>query len=210
MDGVIADTGPYHMKAWQEVFQKRGVNFSEADFRHHFGQRNDTIIRDTMGHGTPQNEIDATAWEKENNFRNIARQRTKPLPGAIKLIKSLAEGGVKLALASSAPIENIRLVFTDLDIDKYFQVIISGRDVAEGKPSPEGFLLAAKKLEVEPENCIVIEDAIAGVSAAKRAGMHCLAVTNTHPRTNLREADFIVDTLEGVSLNDLERLLNLP
>jgi len=207
MDGVIADTAPYHLKAWQQVFRKRGVKFTEEDFRRNFGQRNDTIVRNTLGQGTPQSEIDTITMEKENNFRNGVRQRIKPLPGAISLIKSLAEHGFKVALASSAPIENIRLITTGLGINNYFQPIIAGRDVTEGKPSPQGFLLAAQRLGVEPKKCIVIEDAVAGVSAAKKAGMHCLAVTNTHPRTSLTEADLIVDTLEEVSVNDLERLL---
>ena len=207
MDGVIADTAPYHLKAWQAVFQKRGINFSEADFKRHFGQRNDTIIRDALGQGASQNEIDAIAREKESNFRKTIRQRIKPLPGVITLLKSLAEHGFKLALASSAPIENIQLLMTGLDLNNCFKVIISGRDIAEGKPSPQGFLLAAQKLEVKPENCIVIEDAVAGVTAAKRARMHCVAVTNTHPRTSLMEADLIVDTLEAVGVKDFEELL---
>ena len=207
MDGVIADTAPYHLKAWQQVFRKRGVKFTEEDFRRNFGQRNDTIVRNTLGQGTPQSEIDTITMEKENNFRNGVRQRIKPLPGAISLIKSLAEHRFKVALASSAPIENIRLITTGLGINNYFQSIIAGRDVTEGKPSPQGFLLAARKLGIEPKNCIVIEDAVAGVSAAKKAGMSCLAITNTHPRTSLTEADLIVDTLEEVSVNDLERLL---
>ncbi|MFB0559147.1 MAG: HAD family hydrolase [Dehalococcoidales bacterium] len=208
MDGVIADTAPYHMKAWQEVFQKRGVNFTREDFRHNFGQRNDTIIRNTMGKEVPREEIDTIAREKEAGFRQKIGQNVKPLPGAIKLIESLAEQGVKLALASSAPMENIQLVISGLGISGYFQTIITGRDVTEGKPSPQSFLLAAQRLGIEPRNCIVIEDAIAGVSAAKKAGMRCLAITNTHPRTSLREADLIVDTLEEVGVNDLERLLS--
>ena len=207
MDGVIADTAPYHLNAWQEVFQKRGVNLTKEDFRRNFGQRNDTIIRNTLGKETPQNEIDAIAREKEGNFRRMVRQNIKPLPGAIELIKLLKEHGVKMALASSAPIENIRLLTKGLGINNWFQSIISGRDVTEGKPSPQGFLLAALKLGVEPKNCIVIEDAIAGVTAAKRAGMRCLAITNTHPRQSLAEADLVVDTLEAVTVNDLEALL---
>jgi len=187
MDGVIADTAPYHIKAWQEVLQKRGVNLTEDDFRHSFGQRNDTIIRNALGKEVSQEEIDTIAKEKEASFRQRIRQNLKPFPGAIKLIKSLAEGGFKLALASSAPIENIQLLITGLGINDYFQTIISGRDVAEGKPSPQVFLLAAQRLGIEPKNCLVIEDAVAGVSAAKKAGMRCLAITNTHPRTNLTE-----------------------
>ena len=208
MDGVIADTAPYHLKAWQEVLRKRGINFTEEDFRHCFGQRNDTIIRSALGKEVSQEEIDTIAKEKEAGFRQRIRQNLKPLPGAIKLIKSLAEGGFKLALASSAPIENIQLVIIGLGISDYFHAIITGRDVTEGKPSPQSFLLAAQKLGIEPKNCVVIEDAVAGVSAAKKAGMRCLAITNTHPRTSLTEADLIVDTLEEISVNDLERLLS--
>ena len=208
MDGVIADTAPYHQKAWQGVFQKRGVNFTKEDFRRNFGQRNDTIIRNILGDTISQNETETIIREKESTFRHTVRQNIKPLPGAIKLIKSLTEHKIKIALASSAPIENIQLITKSLGINNYFQSIISGRDVTEGKPSPQGFLLAAKKLGVEPQNCIVIEDAVAGVTAAKRAGMRCLAVTNTHPKQSLAEADLIVDTLEAVSANDLEELIS--
>jgi beta-phosphoglucomutase len=153
--------------------------------------------------------MDAISREKEDDFRNMIRQDIKALPGAIKLIESLVKDKFKLALVSSAPRENIQLLLTGLNIDSYFDAIVCGEDVTEGKPSPQGFLLAAQKLGVEPENCTVIEDAVAGVAAAKRAGMHCLAVTNTHPRTSLKEADLIVDTLETVSVKDLDRLMSL-
>jgi beta-phosphoglucomutase family hydrolase len=209
MDGVIADTALYHFEAWQEVFQKRGVSFTEDDFRRNFGQRNDTIIRNVLGAGLPPSEVDIIAGEKEEYFRQKVRQKIEPLPGAIELIELLKEHFFSMALASSAPIENIWLIIRSLDINNCFHAIVSGREVKEGKPSPQGFLLAAEKLGVAPENCIVVEDAVAGVTAAKRAGMHCLAVTNTHPRVSLKEADLIVDTLEAVSVSDLEGLLNI-
>lgn len=208
MDGVIADTAPYHFNAWRDVFRKRGVDFTETDFKRNFGQRNDTIIRNTLGKDTPQSEIDAITVEKEVNFRSRVKENIRPLPGAIRLMQLLTQHGFKMALASSAPMENIRLITEGLDISRYFQTIVSGRDVAEGKPSPQGFLMAARRLGVEPQECIVIEDAVAGVAAAKRAGMRCLAVTNTHPRTSLAEADLVVDTLEEVDISNLERLLS--
>ena len=206
MDGVIADTAPYHFKAWQDVFRKREVDFTKDDFKRNFGRRNDTIIRDTLGEQISQSEIEAIAREKEETFRKVAGKNIKPLPGAVKLLESLRRRGFKIALASSAPIENIRLVTGGLGIENYFHSIVTGRDVAEGKPSPQGFLLAAQKLGVEPKDCVVIEDAIAGVSACKRAGMHCIAVTNTHPRESLAEADLVVDSLEEVTVDDLEEL----
>ena len=209
MDGVIVDTSSYHFNAWHDAFQKRGVKFTEEDFRRNFGQRNDTIIRNTLGDDVSQSELETISEEKERDFRRGVGQSIKPLPGAIKLLKLLTEHGFKMALASSAPIENIKLLTEGLGINDCFRSIVSGKDVAEGKPSPQGFLLAAQRLGVEPEDCIVIEDAVAGVTAAKRAGMHCLAVASTHSKTSLAEADLIVDTLEEVDINDLERLLNL-
>jgi beta-phosphoglucomutase family hydrolase len=208
MDGVIADTAPYHLTAWRGTFQKRGVEFTEEDFKHSFGLRNDTIIRNILGEEVSPNKIEVISREKEADFRRRIGQDLRPLPGVISLLTSLKEHEVKVALASSAPIENIRLLITGLGIDSCFQAIVSGKDVTEGKPSPQAFLLAAQKVGVEPPNCIVIEDAIAGIAAAKGAGMRCLAVTGTHPRESLAGADLIVDSLEEVTVNDLEMLLN--
>ena len=163
-----------------------------------------------MWEETAQGETEAIAQEKEETFRNLVRQNIRPLPGAVELIKSLRENRFKIAIASSAPMENIRLITGGLGIDNCFQAIVTGQDVTEGKPSPQSFLLAAQRLGVEPKNCLVIEDAVAGVTAAKRAGMHCLAITNTHPKQSLKEADLIVDTLEAVSVDDIEGLLHPP
>ena len=207
MDGVIADTAPYHFKAWREVFRKKGVDFTEEDFRRNFGQRNDTIVRNTLGKGVSPSEVEAVAREKEAIFRRVLGQNIKPFPGAVPLIKSLRERGFKIALASSAPMENIQIITGGLGVSSYFDSIVTGRDVAEGKPSPQGFLLAAQRLGVVPKDCVVIEDAVAGVIACKRAGMHCVAVTNTHPKEKLAEADLVVDTLEKVTADDLAKLI---
>jgi len=206
LDGVIADTGSYHYQAWQDVFQKRGVNFAEEDFMRHFGQRHDTIIRSAFGGSISTEEFDAVTIEKQENYRRRVTGNIRPLPGAIALIRSLKQHGIKMAIASSAPLENIEIIIRGLDIEDYFQAIAWGTEVAEGKPSPQVFLLAAKKLGVEPGNCLVIEDAVSGIAAAKQAGMKCVAVTNSHPRKILKEADLIVDTLEAVSISDLTRL----
>ena len=207
MDGVIADTAPYHLKAWQKAFREKGVDFTEDDFRRNFGKRNDSIIKNTLGSQIAQDEIEAIARRKETTYRRVARERVTPLPGAIALMKSLMERGFKMAIASSAPIANIRLITRELGIGDFFQAIVTGQDVAKGKPSPQGFLLAARRLGVAPANCIVIEDAIAGITACQRAGMHCIAVTNTHPRQSLSEADLVVDSLEEITTDDLEKLI---
>ena len=208
MDGIIVDTAPYHLRAWQAVFQIRGVDFTEEDFKRNFGQRNDTIIQNAFGRSVSAEEIDVISSEKEEDFRQRMGQDIKPLPGAIELIGSLKEHGVKMAIASSAPIENIQLVTQCLNVDGCFQAVVWGGEVTEGKPSPQGFLLAARRLGAEPGDCLVIEDAVAGVAAAKRAGMKCLAVTNTHPSMRLMAADLVVDTLEGIGVGDLAGLFD--
>lgn len=203
LDGVIADTGTYHCWAWQHVFRKRGVDFTEEHFMSHFGQRNDTIIRDTVGNEISQEELEIIAGEKEATYRRMVADNIESLPGAVELIESLWEQGIKSAIASSAPPENIQIIIRGLGIERCFRAIAWGKEVTEGKPSPQIFLLAAKKLVTHPGNCVVIEDSIAGVAGARRAGMKCIAVANSHSRSSLKEADLVVDTLETVSISDL-------
>jgi beta-phosphoglucomutase family hydrolase len=207
MDGVLADTASYHLLAWRETFAKRGIKFTEEDFRRGFGIKNDAIIKNVLGEQTTEAEIETIAREKEATFRRIIGQNIKPLPGALKLLEALDKHGVKMAIASSTPIENIRLIVGSLGIEKYFRAIVTGHDVTEGKPSPQVFLLAAQRLGVDPKNCIVFEDAVAGVKAAKSAGMHCVAITSSHPREKLTQADLIVDSLEELTVKELEKLL---
>lgn len=208
MDGVIANTGPFHFQAWQETFNKRGVKFTEEDFDQTFGLRNDSIIRKVLGEKISIKDIEAIAQEKEATFRHLLPPSLPPLPGVTRLLKALKEAGFKMALASSAPKENLNLLTLNLGIHGYFEVVVSDKEVTEGKPSPQLFLLAAEKLKVTPHNCIVIEDAVAGVEAAKAAHMKSIAVTNTHPRESLSQADLIVDSLEQVDINMIEKLLS--
>ena len=208
LDGVIADTGRYHCRAWQEVFSQRGINFTEEHFMKHFGQRNDTIIRDTVGQDIAQEELEAIAEKKEKAYRRLVADNIQALPGVVELLASLKRGGIKSAIASSAPPENVSTVIAGLGIENYFDAIACGREVTEGKPSPQIFLLAAAKLGAEPASCVVIEDAVAGVTGARRAGMKCLAITNSHSVDSLKEADLVVDTLESVSVADLAGLID--
>ena len=206
MDGVIVDTASYHFAAWQRVFEKRGVRFTHAEFKRSFGRRNETIIPGILDKSMSSAEITAVAKEKEAIFRRLGRNKIQPFPGAVNLIRHLAERRVKMALVSSTPARNIEVVLSGLGIADLFQTVISGEDVTKGKPDPEGYLLAAERLGIRAERCVVIEDSTAGVSAAKRAGMHCVALTNTRPRSKLARADLIIDSLEIIGVDDLKRL----
>lgn len=208
MDGVIADTADYHYDAWREVLAERGVTLSKADFMKLFGQRSETILKFALGDKISPEEANKITDRKQALYRRNVAQNIVPLPGAVTLIKSLNQNHIKTAIASSAVQANIDVILRGLGIEKDFQAIVAGTEVAEGKPSPLVFQLAAKKLGVKPGNCVVIEDAIAGVAAAKRAGMKCLAVTNSHPGKSLKNADLIVDTLEKVNINTLKALFD--
>lgn len=209
MDGVIVDTGEYHYRSWRGIFKKQGVNFNESDFQRVFGQRNDTIIRKTLGEELTQIQVDRIADDKDKLFRQIVKSHVTPFPGVIDLLKILKANGILSAVASSAPLENIRLILAEAGIAEYFQAVVYGREVSEGKPSPQIYLLAAQKLSVEPSNCIVIEDAVVGVEGAKWAGMRCIAVTNTHEAAGLSKADLVVDSLEKVGISEIKHLFNM-
>ena len=207
LDGVLADTAPHHFRAWRETFAKRGIDFTEADFMRGFGVKNDAVIKGVLGEQTTDAEIETIAKAKEATFRDIIGKDIKPIPGALELIRALDDKGIGMAIASSTVIENIRLIVGSLGIEKYMKAVITGHDVTEGKPHPQVFLTAAERLGADPRDCIVFEDAVAGVKAAKSAGMYCSAITSTHPREKLKEADLIVDSLEEVTVKDLEKLI---
>ena len=208
LDGVIADTGIYHCRAWQEIFSRMGIDFTEEHFIKHFGQRNDTIIRDTVSQSISQEELDDIADRKEKTYRRLISDNIRALPGAIELLEALEKQKIPSALASSAPPENVNIIVHGLGIESFFRAVACGREVTEGKPSPRIFLLAAEKLEADPANCLVIEDAIAGVAGAKRAGMKCVAVTNSHSGDSLKEADLVVTTLEDIDVDKLRDLFH--
>lgn len=206
MDGVIADTMKYHMGAWQDILKEMGVALTEEEFRPLFGQRHDNIIRYALGNNMTHAQIEALSDKKQRLYRQRVASDIRALPGAIELIKTLNKNKIKCALASSATKENVDVIMKGLGITGYFQAFVNGPEVAEGKPSPLIFQLAAKKLGAQPTNCVVLEDAIAGVTAAKKGGMKCVAVTNSLPREKLKDADLIVDSLEDVTITILKGL----
>jgi HAD superfamily hydrolase (TIGR01509 family) len=200
MDGVIADTRPFHLAAWQEAFASRGVQFTEEDFGQLFGTRNDFIVGTVMGQQLSEQDVQAMVEEKEKLFRRKATGNIQPFPGAVGLLNAIKKANLRLGLVSSAPAENIDLVIGELGLNGVFDCIVFGREASQSKPSPQIYLLAADRLQVAPADCLVIEDSHQGIRAAKAAGMKCLAVTNTHARHKLQEADRIVDSLEEVDL----------
>lgn len=207
MDGVIVDTEIYHFKAWKKLLHEEGIELTEEEFKRTFGMRNAEIIRRFLGPDVSAPVIQQLAGRKEEYFRQFIRDHIMPNPGAIGLIGHLYEAGFLQAIASSAPRQNIELVLSSLGIASFFMCIVSEEDVTSGKPDPQIFLIAANRLGVEPANCVVIEDSIAGVQAANAAGMRCIALASTNPPERLSSANRIVESLEALQVSDMARLL---
>ncbi len=200
LDGVIVDSSQFHYESWVKLGEEVGFVMTYEFFRKTFGQRNDAIIRQLVPNATDE-QIAKWGERKEALYREVAKGRLVPLPGAMELIQGLKKLGFKLAIASSTPRVNIAFAIEQLNLGDLFEVFVGAEDVTRGKPDPEVFLKAAERLGAPPENCVVFEDAVAGVIAAKRGGMKCVAVTTTNPRSALEEAgaDLVVDTLSEVT-----------
>jgi HAD superfamily hydrolase (TIGR01509 family) len=208
MDGVIADTGPLHYRAWLAALDRRGVTITEAEFRESFGRRNDAIIRGFLGAAVTDAEISAVSDDKEAAYREIAAVEVTAAAGVGELLSGLQAAGYRQALASAAPRANIDLVLRVLGFTDYFSALVDGSEVSEGKPHPEVFLLAAARLGVQPENSLVIEDAVYGVQAARRAGACVIAVTTSHAEAEFDAADLVTHSLLSVSVADIDRILS--
>jgi len=205
LDGVIIDSAEEHRLAWQRLAREEGIPFTDTDFWATFGKRNDDIFAIQWGSLSPD-QVKILAERKENYFRELIRKTAAPLPGSIELMRGLYEAGFRQALASSAPIENIRLISDALGLERYLTALVSGETVPHGKPAPDIFLKAAQALDIEPPYCLVIEDAVAGVQAAHAAGMRCLSVAGKRDLPGLRQAELMVKSLTEV---DVERVRTL-
>jgi beta-phosphoglucomutase len=208
LDGTLVDSEEYHWRAWQETMSAEGVVLTREQFRATFGRRNDSILQQWLGREATADRIRHIADSKEELYRRlISQDRPAPLPGAAEWVKRLASEGWVQAVASSAPRANVEVVLQVLALSPYFQALASAEDVSRGKPDPEVFLTAAARLKVAPAQSIVVEDAAAGIEAARRAGMHSIGVSrNGAPLA----ADLVVLSLDAMPSDAFADLLAMP
>ncbi len=179
LDGVIVDTARYHFLAWKRLADELGIKFTEADNERLKGVsriRSMEILMELGGITLSQHEKEQLANKKNAWFVDYV-ERMLPeeiFPGVAALITTFKQHGMRIALASSS--KNAKTVIQLLRIEHLFEVVVDGTMVVHSKPDPEIFLLAATKLGVEPKECLVFEDAEAGVEAALAAGMHCVGI----------------------------------
>lgn len=199
MDGVLVDTAPYHLQAWQAFGEKHRHPVSREFFYQTFGMKNDQIFEKLFGNPLPPADSKRLGGEKEQIFRDCIHGHVRPYPGVMELFSDLERTRTTTVVGSSAPRENVEMAVRELGLDAYIRGYTCGDDVEQGKPAPDIFLKSAAIAGTEPKNCLVIEDTAVGVRAAKTAGMTALAVTNTCTREELKEADKVVETLEEVN-----------
>jgi HAD superfamily hydrolase (TIGR01509 family) len=205
MDGVIVDSEPYSMRALIDVLRQYGIDPTEAEIRRSYGRRIRDDFADYFSRYGVTAHLETAIARKEARYYHLAAGHLKPFPGVMRLLKRLRARGHGLALASSGDRVKVAFGMQALSLDGTFEAVVCGNDVTRSKPDPEIYLLAAQRLKIPPAACVAIEDAPAGVEAAKRAGMRCIAVTNSVAREQLRQADLIVASL----VDDLSSVLSL-
>jgi len=177
------------------TFAREYAPQAPADYFHRtFGLRNDAIIGGLL-EGVDRKTLAELAARKEALFRGTARGRLVLLPGVGELLSFLEEQGVPKAVVTSTPRANLDMILDSLGIAGRFNALVAEEDASKGKPDPEGFLVAAERLGMAPAQCVVIEDAPAGLQAAKAAGMRAIGVTTTRPAPDLTDADLVVESL---------------
>ena len=206
MDGVLVDTGEFHYQSWVAVLPDYGIPFSRQFFQDTFGMNNAGILEILLGDDLTPELLAEIGDRKEAWFRDAIRGQAQPLPGVLAWLERLQAEGFCQGIASSAPPANIDTLVDALGLRAYFDALVSGFDLP-GKPEPALFLKVARKLGAPPSRCIVVEDAVAGVEAARRAGMKCIAVTTTNPAEALAAADMVVERLDALPDDAFQRLL---
>jgi beta-phosphoglucomutase family hydrolase len=189
LDGTLVDNMRFHGQAWGAMSRSLGLDVPVERFEREFaGRRNEEIFPALLGRPVPPEELSRLAEQKESHYRALYAPHLQPLRGAREFLGRLRTAGLRLAVASAAPRANRAFVLDGLELRPFFSQVVGAEDVTRGKPAPDLFLAAARALEVEPAACVVFEDAVHGIHAARAAGMVAVGVTTLTPAEVLREA----------------------
>jgi beta-phosphoglucomutase len=208
MDGVLVNSYRAHLESWTELGRRHGLAMSEEQFATTFGRTSRDIFAALWPGKVAETDIPRLDDEKEALYREILKAHFPEMEGAGDLLASLHAAGFLMAIGSSGPPENVQVVHDCLPNGRFITATVNGRQVKHGKPNPEVFLLAAAKLGLNPRDCAVVEDAPAGVEAARRAGMAAIAITGTAPREKLSHAHTIIDSLTELTPGRVGQLID--
>jgi beta-phosphoglucomutase len=205
MDGTLIESTEYHWQSWHDAMAAENYELSYEQFHASYGQRNATIIRSYLGDDVSSKVIERISTNKERQYRSLVHEQgIELLPGVQHWLETLHQQGWKQAIATSAPRQNLETIVDVLQIRHYFAALVDGEEVDEGKPSPQPFLLAARRLDVPPERCIVVEDSSSGIEGGKRGGMRTIGVLTSHDEL---QADIVVSRLNQLAADTFEQLV---
>ncbi|HET9297630.1 MAG TPA: HAD family phosphatase [Candidatus Binatia bacterium] len=216
-NGIIVDDEPIHFELFQRVLKEEEIDLTEADYYERYLGCDDrgafTMAYREHGRALSHSKLAQLIERKAAYYQEDIKSKMRVFPGVQTLVPELAKK-LPLAIASGALRNEIDIILSGIGLLAYFYAIVSAEDVTQGKPEPDIFLKALAQLNaafdndhpIRPSECLVIEDSREGIRGAHRAGMKCLAVTNSHPAELLDEADSIVDSLEGISQPQLEAI----
>lgn len=201
-DGVIIDSAKAHELSWERLSAETGKPLPADHFLRGFGKRNEVIFPEILQWTEDPEEIRALSLQKEALYRDIVlEQGIEVLPGVRTYLQSLKQAGIPCVVGTSTQRDNVELIFAREDLAAYFLDVVASEDVTNGKPDPEVFLIAAQKAAVPPEHCVVFEDAVYGIEAAKAGGMKSVGVLTTHAEQGLPGADRQVKQLDHLPLD---------
>ena len=210
LDGTLIDSMPHHHDAWVEWHVRRGLEMDVGGFfASTAGRSNGEILAD-MFPELAVAEHEAMADEKETIYRTRAARSLALIRGAQAFVERSRAQGIALAVCTAATPENMALAFERHGIDRWVQTVVSPADGLRGKPHPDIFLEAARRIGVAPQHCIVFEDAPLGIEAARRAGMHAVALTTTLPASAFAEYSNVLTVHADFASLDPQALLTLP
>lgn len=209
MDGVIIDNTYYHSLTWQKFAKDLGKKISLKFVREKFiGRLGREIMKDYFYPKATQKQLLKIDARREAVYRKIYASHIRPVKGLPEFLQHLKEEGIKVAMATAAPPANVKFVLGRTGLSKYFPVIVDATGVKVGKPNPDIFLKAAKKLKSKPSNCIVFEDALHGIEAAKRAGMKVVGIATSHKPKEIAHADMVIKDFSKINLPKLLKLIS--
>jgi beta-phosphoglucomutase len=208
-DGVLIDSSELHWQSWKMMMQEiPHFKMSKEEFINGFGKRNDLILQDVAPH-IPLETRQHWAKRKEELFRACAQGKVSLLPGMESFLKKVAAAHIPRIIASSTPIENLEMYINTTVLGRYFEDYLSAEEVSHGKPAPDVFIAAAHRLNFRPEQCIVFEDAPAGIEAGKAAGSFVVAMETTHSSEQLKNYDLIYPSPQELDLQEILQAFNV-
>ena len=193
LDGTLLDNNAFHLESWKQYLRQINREMSDEEYNEKInGRTNRDVVKYLYGENLSEDEIWKYTMEKEALYRELYKPHIAPVAGLMDLLKQLDNLQVPMAIATSGVQVNIDFMFEHVPIKKFFRKVVDSSYITRGKPDPEIFLKAAEFLQTPPSECLVFEDAVVGVKAAKAAGMKVVAVLTTHTSDELSGSDLIV------------------